>query len=193
MQVASGIAADWDAMVSVGRVARPHGLDGRVVVNPDTDFVEQRFRVGVTLFVQRGERIEGLQIRDLRYQRRRPIVGFDGIESMTDAERLASADLRVPLAALEPLPDDTFYYHELIGCRVETVDGVVVGVVGALEGDGASHRLVVASVGTEIQIPLVNRICVRVTPADGVITIDPPDGLLALNPPRRRRGSEGVR
>ena len=35
--------ADWDDMVLVGRVARPHGLRGQVIVNPETDFVEERF------------------------------------------------------------------------------------------------------------------------------------------------------
>ena len=33
-------------MVLVGRIARPHGLRGDVVVNPETDFVEERFRRG---------------------------------------------------------------------------------------------------------------------------------------------------
>ena len=33
-------------MALVGRIARPHGLRGQVVVNPETDFVEERFRRG---------------------------------------------------------------------------------------------------------------------------------------------------
>ena len=37
---------DWDEMVLVGRIARPHGLRGEVVVNPETDFLEERFRRG---------------------------------------------------------------------------------------------------------------------------------------------------
>ena len=39
-------------MVLVGRVARPHGLRGHVVVNPETDFVEERFRPGATLWTR---------------------------------------------------------------------------------------------------------------------------------------------
>jgi len=30
----------WDQMVTVGRIARPHGLRGDVVIDPETDFVE---------------------------------------------------------------------------------------------------------------------------------------------------------
>jgi len=32
---------DWDEMALVGRIARPHGLRGQVVINPETDFVEE--------------------------------------------------------------------------------------------------------------------------------------------------------
>ena len=45
----------WDDMVLVGRVARPHGLRGHVVVNPETDFVEERFEPGA-IVVDAGRR-----------------------------------------------------------------------------------------------------------------------------------------
>jgi len=41
----------FDEMVLVGRVARPHGLRGEVVVNAETDFAEERFRVGAALWI----------------------------------------------------------------------------------------------------------------------------------------------
>ena len=40
-------------MVLVGRIARPHGLRGQVVVNPETDFVEERFAAGAALWTGR--------------------------------------------------------------------------------------------------------------------------------------------
>ena len=39
----------WDDMVLVGRIARPHGLRGQLAINPETDFVEQRFAEGARL------------------------------------------------------------------------------------------------------------------------------------------------
>ena len=111
---------------------------------------------------------------------------------MTEAEQLASAELRVPLETLERLPAGVFYHHELIGCRVETVEGAMVGTVSGVEGDGGVHRLVVDGGLGEILVPLVDAICVRVDLAAAAITIDPPEGLLDLNPPpRRREGASG--
>ncbi len=180
-------------MVSVGRVARPHGNRGRVIVNPDSDFVEERFRPGSAVYVRRGERVERLSIRDVRFHLHRPIVAFDEVATMTEAEALASAELRVPAETLQPLPPGLFYHHELIGCRVETVDGGVVGTVSGVEGDGGAYRLVVDGGPAEILVPLVEEICVRIDPAVKVIVVDPPEGLLDLNPARRRKGRPGRR
>ncbi len=169
-------------MISVGRVARPHGTAGKVVVNPDTDFAEERFRVGRAVYVRRGGSVERLVLRDVRFHRGRPIVGFDGVETIPGAEALANAEVRVPAESLERLPDGTFYYHELIGCRVETVGGRAVGTVVSIEGGGGVHRLVVEDASTEVQVPLAAPICVRVDPRERVIVVDPPEGLLELNP-----------
>src|SRR5207247_7861816 len=68
------------------------------------------------------DQIEKLRLTTVRFQNQRPVVGIDGIDSMTAAAALAGLELRVPVDWLAPLPADTFYRHELIGCRVETVE-----------------------------------------------------------------------
>ena len=184
--------ADWDAMIAVGRVARPHGNAGRVVVNPDTDFAEERFRPGAAVCVRRGGGVERLVVRDVRFHRGRPIVGFDGVGTIPGAEALADAELRVPAEALGVLPAGTFHYHELIGCRVETVGGRAVGTVVSIEGGGEAHRLIVRQeASAEVQVPLAAPICVRIDPRARLITLDPPEGLLDVNrsPRPRRRGA----
>lgn len=180
---------DWEAMIAVGRIARPHGNAGRVVVNPDTDFAADRFKIGQAVCVRRGGRVERLVIRDVRFHRGRPVVGFDGVRTIPEAAVLANAEVRVPAAVLAELPADTFYYHELIGCRVETVEGRAVGAVVAVEGGGEAHRLVVEDASAEVQVPLTASICVRIDPRARLITLDPPQGLLDLN----RRPRDGAR
>lgn len=180
--------SEWEEMVSVGCVARAHGNAGRVIINPNSDFIEERFRAGNTIYVRHGDHVDRLLVKDVRFHRHRPIVSFAEVETMTAAAELASAELRVPVRALSDLPDDTFYHHELIRCRVLTVDGTVVGTVIAVEDGGGVHRLVVDNGSAEIQVPLVLPICERIDPEAGVITINPPEGLLDLNlPPRCAR------
>jgi ribosomal 30S subunit maturation factor RimM len=45
-----------EALLLVGRVARAHGIRGQVIVNPETDFMEDRFRVGQIVRVGPADR-----------------------------------------------------------------------------------------------------------------------------------------
>ena len=53
-------------MALVGRIARAHGIRGQVIVNPETDFPEQRFHVGAELFIERDGKQVTLEIRESR-------------------------------------------------------------------------------------------------------------------------------
>ena len=117
-------------MAVVGRIARAHGIRGQVIVNPETDFPDERFQPGAELFIERGGGVEPLTADDGRgFISGRPVIGIAGVETMNDAEALAGLELRVPVDRLAPLPAGTFYRHDLIGCRVETATGAAVGIV----------------------------------------------------------------
>jgi 16S rRNA processing protein RimM len=175
------MSANWDDMAVVGRIARAHGIRGQVIVNPETDFPEERFQPGAELFVERGGRVDTLTVTTARFHRERPVVGIAGIETMTDAETLAGLELRVPVDRLAALPPGTFYRHDLVGCRVETRDGAMVGVVSNVEGTMSGSRLVVDGAAGEVLIPLVGEICTLVDPQAKRIVIDPPAGLIEAN------------
>ncbi len=187
--------ASWREMAVVGIVARTHGRHGEVVVKPETDFPEERFRAGATLFLAEAGTPVPMKIRGARFHGGRPLVSFDRIETLSEAERLRGAELRVPEEALHPLPADAWYEHELIGCVVRTASGREVGEVCAIEGPAGAQRLIVRQEDCEVDVPLVAQICVSVDTEAGAVVIEPPDGLLEVNrgTTRQARGRRGSR
>lgn len=179
----------WDDMVLVGRIARPHGLRGQVAVNPETDFVEERFRPGATLWLRTGGQPESLTVASARVQGGRPVIAFEGLSRREDVEPLAGLELRVPEEALQRLEPGRYYEHQLVGCVVETVHQVVLGPVVRVEGGSGGSRLVVDGRDSEILIPLAVDICVDIDVGARKIRIEPPEGLLDLNETKRRRRS----
>ena len=81
-----------------------------------------------------------------------------------------------------------YYHHDLVGCRVETVAGDVVGQVRAVEGSGVTSRLVVQTPGADELIPLIDHVCRVIDPGARRIVIAAPEGLLGLNQTARSRG-----
>ena len=65
--------AGWEEMALVGRIARPHGIRGQVIVNLETDFPEDRFRPGAQLFVRRNGVVEAVTVTTVRFQQERPV------------------------------------------------------------------------------------------------------------------------
>jgi 16S rRNA processing protein RimM len=168
-------------MVLVGRVAKPHGIRGQVIVNPETDFVDERFKVGATFWTRSARGDEQLTVTSARVQNGRPVIGFDGFSSIEDVERLAGLDLRVPEEDLQPLEAGVYYHHQLVGCAVETITGESVGSVVAVNGGAAGSVLEVDGPRGQVLIPLAVEICVEIDVEAKRIRIDPPEGLLDVN------------
>jgi len=167
-------------LVLVGRIARTHGTRGDVLVNPETDFPEERFVEGRVLQLEMPGRSEPLTIASVRFHQGRPLVGFAGVETMDAAEAIIGAELKVPEAEIPPLPAGTYYRHDLVGCEVSDTKGQAIGRVTSVDGPMERSRLVIAGPRGEVMVPMVGGICVRVDPAAKVIVVDPPAGLLEL-------------
>ena len=169
-------------MAVVGTIARAHGNRGQVIVNPETDFPDERFQAGAEVFVERAGTVQPMRVVAMRMHRDRPVIAFDGVATMNDAEALAGLELRVPVERLAALPQDTFYHHYLVGCRVETRGGADVGMVRRVDGAAGGSRLIVQGHRGDVEIPLVAGICTAIDVTGKRIVIDPPEGLLDLNP-----------
>jgi 16S rRNA processing protein RimM len=172
----------WDDLVTVGRIVRPHGIRGAVVVQPESDFAAERFRPGAEMQWLENGAPARVQVAESREFRGRWIVRFDGVSSMTTAETLRDRELRVPPEAVQPLGAGHYYVHDLRGCRVETSSGDEIGRVSdVLFGGGPPVLIVTDAEGREVMVPLAEEICRTINPAEGRIVIDPPGGLIELN------------
>jgi 16S rRNA processing protein RimM len=156
-------------LLEVGRITKPHGLRGEVLVRLTTDRLE-RVAPGAVLQSDRGP----LEVAQSRPQKDRHIVRFVGIDDRGAAEAVAGVVLRA-----EPIEDPgVLWAHELIGCVVVDVDGVERGRVEALQDNPASDLLVL---DTGALVPL--RFVVQGPTdgaADGRIHVETPPGLFDL-------------
>lgn len=106
------------------------------------------------------------------------LLALEGVADRTTAESLVRARVLVAAAALPPLAEHEFYYHEIEGFHVETSDGRPLGNVVETFSTGANDVWVVRGAGKEHLIPVIADV-VRVIDRDARrIVIDPLPGLL---------------
>jgi 16S rRNA processing protein RimM len=105
---------------------------------------------------------------------------------MNDAEALAGAELKMPASALGPLPANTFYRHDLVGCEVTGSAGQTFGRVTGVQGPLERSLLIVATGRGEMMVPMAAGIVVEVDAPGKRIVVELPEGLMELNSPGER-------
>ena len=190
--------------LQIGRVIKPHGVKGEVVVDPSTDHVTERFAIGEALRAVQTGKERQLTVAGLRRHQNRLLVTFDEVRDRDEAESLRGA--RFMAAPLQDDSDDSYYDHELIGLRVLNVGAVDADTAHrrAYEGEqpepvdigevtGVSHgpagaTLEVAvdedadlpTAGSTILIPFKLAIVPIVDLDNAALVVTPPEGLLEL-------------
>lgn len=167
--------------VTVGRIGRPHGIRGDVVVGVRTDEPELRFAKGSRLDTDPAAR-GPLVVVASRWHSGELLVRFEGITDRDAAAELRGTWLTVDSSTLGVLDDpDEFRDVDLVGLTVRTTDGLVVGTVDDVLHSGQDVLVVRPSEGSaEILIPFVKDIVPEVDLSSGVVVINPPPGLLNL-------------
>jgi 16S rRNA processing protein RimM len=169
--------------VAVGRVLRPHGLRGEVVVQVLSD-VPERLDPGSLLHLgwEDGEGRRPAQDRAVVVAARRPhragaLLRFEGVGDRERADELRGAWLEIEQSRVPAAPPGTYYHFQLLGCRC-SAGGEDLGRVVELIEDGGGLLLVVADGERRVPIPFVARFLRRIDVEGGAIELDLPPGLL---------------
>jgi 16S rRNA processing protein RimM len=106
------------------------------------------------------------------------LVQLEGVKDRTAAEALIGGRLLVPAADLPAVGDGEFYWHELVGFRVETADGESLGTIAETFSTGTSDVWVVRGVREHL-IPVIEDVVRTIDRRGRRVVITPLPGLLA--------------
>lgn len=160
------------ATVVIGRIGRPHGIHGAVHARASGPTLAT-IGPGETLEV-RGR--DGGAARRLVLASRaglpdQPILAFEGLASRDEAAALVGAEIAVDGERVaRPDDPDTFFVHELVGCRV-LLGERPLGTVGEVLAAPANDILEVATEGEVLLVPFT---------ADAVTGLDVPGRVIVL-------------
>ena len=159
-----------DPRIEIGRIARAHGIRGEVVIVTHDPASELLDRVGEIWVGGAARRVVGA-----RGTPRGWLVQLEAVATRNDAEALRGQSVEVDRDVLD-LDDDDVLLGDLVGCRVQRLDGTPWGTIAAVE-HGMQDRLVIHDGEIERQLPLVDEFVTAIDLEAGVVTVDPPEGL----------------
>lgn len=154
-------------MITLGKVAGHFGVQGWVKVFSYTQPMEN-----ITVYrdwIVGGQLYQGVKSKK---HGKTVIAYFKGIDNRSKAEALMGLEIAIEPTQLKALPNDEYYWRDLVGMQVIDQRGTVLGVVDSLFETGANDVLVVKG-DAEVLIPFVEPETVQsVSLTDGIIRVD---------------------
>ncbi len=166
-----------DAFVEAGRIIRPHGVRGHVMIASEAHYFGQ-LQPGTVLFLNPGEMQMQVTLRSIRAHQGRFLVALDDFSSREQAETLRNMHVFLDSTELPELKEGEYFYWQLIGLKVQDVEGHEFGTVKDILETGANDVYILEdSAGHEKLVPAIRDVVSEIDLEKGVITINPLPGL----------------
>ncbi|MBN2403156.1 MAG: 16S rRNA processing protein RimM [Spirochaetes bacterium] len=167
----------------IAKITGAHGLNGRLKLAIITDFIE-RFEPGNVLFIKTANEFKPFLSAEFIDNSNNSLIKFENINDRDAALSLKGAEIYITRSEAEKtrnqLESDSFYFYDLIGCRV-FMNGSLFGMVVDIMGSGENVILVLNDdKGKEFLIPFIQSMVDTEHIFDGRIDISPIEGLFDL-------------
>ncbi|MFP4959076.1 ribosome maturation factor RimM [Bacillus subtilis] len=166
---------------NVGKIVNTHGIKGEVRVISKTDFAEERYKPGNTLYLFMDGRNEPVEVtvNTHRLHKQFHLLQFKERQNLNKVEELKNAIIKVPEEELGELNEGEFYFHEIIGCEVFTEEGELIGKVKEILTPGANDVWVIGRKGKkDALIPYIESVVKHIDVREKKIEIELMEGLI---------------
>ncbi|MFB1049594.1 ribosome maturation factor RimM [Paraliobacillus sp. JSM ZJ581] len=167
-------------LFNVGKIVNTHGIKGEVKVIRITDF-EERFEKGNILYLlgKADGELTPLTIKHHRKHKQFDLLQFESYDSIQSVEPLKDCLLTVKENQLQPLDEGDYYYHEIIGCKVYTVAGELLGEIKEILSPGANDVWVVKCPNQkDILLPYIDDVVKLIDVNEKKVIVELMEGLL---------------
>lgn len=185
----SGAPSHQPSFLTVARVVRAHGTAGELSCEIVTEF-PRRFRRTKTVYlgpeparpepskldnglseIPRPYAVQRARVAP-RGQGQQLLLKVEGIDDREAAERMRGVAVQVPESEAWKLPRGRFYWHQIVGLQVVTVDGRALGTVKEILETGANDVYLVETERGELLLPAIKDVVKEIAPERGVMVVE---------------------
>ncbi|NBI29565.1 ribosome maturation factor RimM [Chengkuizengella sp. YPA3-1-1] len=165
----------------VGKIVNTHGLRGDLKIISKSDFPEVRFKKGSKLYVslENENKYEAMIVENARPHKEVFIVKFRDFNDINEVEKLKNHIIYVSEDQLVELPDEEYYFHEIIGCKVFSEENEELGEITDILTTGANDVWVAKrKKGQDLLVPIIDDVLLSVDVKEKKVIIRLMEGML---------------
>jgi 16S rRNA processing protein RimM len=171
---------DTDALITVGKIIGTHGIKGQLKVYSYSGNIESLRAVRTILLKSPKGDLTEYELQNAAPHSGKFILTITGMDNINQVESLIGCEICLMRSQLPETSEDEYYWCDLIGLEVLTVDGLALGRISNIFETGSSDIYVVRNGDQELLIPAIADVIANVDLKNGKITVTPLEGLLDL-------------
>ncbi|WP_120200337.1 ribosome maturation factor RimM [Ichthyenterobacterium magnum] len=164
----------------LGKIVKKYSFKGELLIKLDTDEPELYEQLE-SVFIELKNNLVPFFIESSQLHKSELLrVKFEEVDTEQDADSLLKCGIYLPLEFLPKLEDDKFYFHEIIGFKVEDINHGNVGVIKSVNDSTAQSLFEIDRNGIEILIPMNDEFIEKIDKQNKTIYVKTPEGLIDL-------------
>lgn len=171
---------DSDELIPVGKIIGTHGIKGQMKVHSYSGNFESLNKARTVMLRSSNGALQEFTLKSVNANNGKFIISLTDFDGIDQVKPLLGNELCLKRHHLPKLADDEYYWNDLIGLRVVTDDGTLLGTIAEIFETGSSDIYVVRGDKREYLIPAIGDVVKQVDLESGTIIITPLDGLLDL-------------
>jgi 16S rRNA processing protein RimM len=168
-------------LLLVGKVIRPHGLEGLLRIVPFSSSEEPFFNAGTVCLKRHSGETDSFSVSSVRPHKTILLMKLDGLDSVEQAEAYRGAEILVAREDLGPVEEDEYYWDELLHLEVFLDSGEYLGTLTQIIPTKANDIYVVRNGEREQMIPATREAIREIDLEGGKMVVSAMEGLLDLN------------
>ena len=162
----------------VGQIVNTFGVMGLVKVKAFTDDLE-RFEELKKVYVCKKDKLEEVEIEEVKYHKGMVLLKLKGINNMNEAEVLKGLYLKIDRKDAKMLPKDTYFIADLLGLDVYSDENEHLGKLEDIFNTGANDVYVVKDeLGKQLLLPSIPEVIKEIDLENGKIIVHLLKGLV---------------
>jgi 16S rRNA processing protein RimM len=163
-------------ILEAGRIVKACGLKGRIKVLSylESNDILQNLD---TVSIKRGMQVETFKVKGIRSSGNCFFLDLEGVTDVERAKSFVDCEVLIPSDILEELPEDEYYWRDLVGLEVVTEDGHFIGKIKTIFSTGSNDVYVCAGGEREILLPAIADVIRKVDMEQGKMVVRLLEGL----------------
>ncbi len=169
-------------LIPVGRISGTHGIRGQIRFHSYSGNLVSLQKAKDVLLSMPDGKSRQVRINQAVNHSGKILLTLDGFTEIDQSSLLIGSELSLRRDQLPPTEPDEYYWNDLLGLKVITTDGQLLGIIRDIMETGANDVYLVRDENTkhEYLIPAIDDVISRVDIESRTMTITPLEGLLEL-------------